>query len=87
MTGLYMLLRALLAGGVSVIMMMGYGMKMPIDELLFVDELKTPWEAPPARYDIGRNIDSDQIPLFIFGEGAGGFCIQCLGTWVQAMKV
>ena len=59
-----MLARALLAGGVNYVMLTAYGMKMPIDVVEFIDELKCLRLAPPARYDVGRNVNTNSIPVF-----------------------
>ena len=62
--GLYILIRAMVATKITITntLMIGYGMKMPYAESLFVDES----EGPPhlRRFDIGRNVEANSIPVF-----------------------
>jgi len=87
--GLYVLTRALLAVNITTITLAAYGMKIPYNDVLFLDTMTKPDVTTQIKYDIGRNVNTSTIPLFGFdhcvgtvfpmfgdlGAGYGSICI------------
>ena len=59
---------------------MGYGMRMPYNEVEFLNELDMSRDTPSARYDIGVNMDTGSIPLFELNSDATGSLYSMLGN-------
>lgn len=78
-TGLYMVIRSLMAANIRTVILTGYGMKMPYPEVDFINFLETPRDAPLARYDFGMNIDTGNIPIFELDSGTSGSVYPMLG--------
>lgn len=60
--GLYSLFRAMVSTNIDHALLIGYGMKMPYADALFLDHLNEPNHR--KRFDIGRNIVTESIPVF-----------------------
>ena len=58
-----MLVKALLHAKVECVTLAAYGMKVPYNDLSFLDEMPNKDSEETIRYDIGRNVSQESIPV------------------------
>ena len=60
--GLHILARALMGGGINFIYLVVYGMKVLLCEVQQLLSVRKPRHPPPAKFDVGVNVDCPFIP-------------------------
>ena len=70
--GLHILARGLMGGGIRFVYLAVYGMKIPLYEMQRLTTVETPPNPPPAKFDIGVNVETPFIPLFKISSGYRG---------------
>ena len=70
--GLHILARVLMGGGINFIYLVVYGMKVPLCEVQQLLSVRKPCHPPPAKLDIGINVDCPFIPVFRMTPGYEG---------------
>ena len=69
--GLHVLARGLIGGGLRLVYLAVYGMKIPLYKVRFLHSVKKPPNPPPTQFDVGMNVDCSFIPLFKMAPKAG----------------
>ena len=70
--GLHILARVLMGGGIDFIYLVVYRMKVPLCEVQQLLSVRKPHHSPPAKFDIGINVDCPFIPVFRMTPGYEG---------------
>ena len=70
--GLHVLARGLMGGGLRLVYLAVYGIKIPLYEVRFLHFVKKPPNPPPTQFDVGMNVDCSFIPLFKMAPGYEG---------------
>ena len=70
--GLHVLVRTLMGGGIKLVILVVYGMKIPLAEVQALSSIHRPSIPAPSKFDIGVNVDLPFIPLFKISPGYKG---------------